>query len=40
VDIDGSEHAEDRRAWLTFKGDELLDATEVALLDAQRARDV
>jgi DNA-binding MarR family transcriptional regulator len=34
LDVDGGERPEDRRVWLTFKGYELVDATEVALLAA------
>jgi hypothetical protein len=34
LDLDSVEGFEHRRAWLTFKGYELIDATEVALLDA------
>jgi hypothetical protein len=34
LDLDSGEGFEDRRAWLTFKGYELVDATEAALLDA------
>jgi DNA-binding transcriptional ArsR family regulator len=36
LDLDSGDSDEDRRAWLTFKGYELVDATEVALLDAQQ----
>jgi IclR helix-turn-helix domain len=36
LELDSGDGDEDRRAWLTFKGYELLDATEVALLDAQQ----
>jgi DNA-binding MarR family transcriptional regulator len=34
LDVDGGDSHEGRRAWLTFKGYELVDATEVALLAA------
>jgi DNA-binding transcriptional ArsR family regulator len=34
LDVDGGDSPEGRRAWLTFKGYELVDATEVALLAA------
>ena len=34
LDLDGGENFEDQRAWLTFKGFELVDATEIALLAA------
>jgi DNA-binding MarR family transcriptional regulator len=36
LDLDSGESYEDRRVSLTFKGYELVDATEVALLDAKQ----
>ena len=40
LDLDSGENFEDRRSWLTFKGYELVEATEIALLAAAQRQTV